>query len=104
MEKIGSIVMLVCLCVILLAFVVYVVFKAVKNKWLEKLSDTLKMAIREAESQYPSGHGEEKKKYVITKIEEKCKELNIPVKMIATAISTLINNIVANYNIIKKSK
>ena len=104
MEKISSIIMLVCLCVILLSFVMYVIFKAVKNKWLEKLSDTLKTSIREAESQYPSGHGEDKKKYVIAKIEEKCKELNIPVKMIATAISTLINNIVANYNIIKKSK
>ena len=104
MEKISSIIMLVCLCVILLAFVMYVIFKAVKNKWLEKLSDTLKTSIREAESQYPSGHGADKKKYVIAKIEEKCKELNIPVKMIATAVSTLINNIVANYNIIKKSK
>ena len=59
MEKISSIIMLVCLCVILLAFVVYVIFKAVKNKWLEKLSDTLKTSIREAESQYPSGHGED---------------------------------------------
>jgi len=104
MEKISSIVMLVCLCVILVAFFIYIIFKAIKNKWLNKLSDTLKDSIKEAEAQYPSGHGEDKKKYVLAKIEEKCKELNIPVKMIFTAISTLINNIIANYNIIKKSK
>lgn len=104
MEKTSSIIMLVCLCVILLAFVVYVLFKAIKNKWIGKLFDTLKTAIKEAETKYPSGHGEDKKKYVLARIEEKCKELNIPVGMIFSAISKLINTIVENYNIIAKGK
>ena len=104
MEKTSSIIMLVCLCVILLAFVVYVLFKAIKNKWIGKLFDTLKTAIKEAETKYPSGHGEDKKKYVLVRIEEKCKELNIPVGMIFSAISKLINTIVENYNIITKGK
>lgn len=104
MENVSSIVMLICLCVILVAFIGYILFKAIKNKWISKLLDTVKTSIKEAEDKYPSGHGEEKKQYVLAQIEAKCKELNIPVNMIFSAISKLINTIVENYNIIKKGK
>lgn len=104
MENVSSIIILVCLCVILVGFVGYILFKAIKNKWIGKLLDTLKTAMKDAEIKYPSGHGDEKKKYVLAQIEAKCKELGIPVKMIFTAISKLINTIIENYNIITKGK
>lgn len=102
MEKPATMVTLICLCIILAVFIVFMVVKAIKNKWIGKLYETLKISIKEAEEKYPSGHGEEKKQYVLNALEEKAEELRIPWRMIFKAISNLINTIISNYNMLAK--
>lgn len=100
-----SITEIVELCVlgfVVVAALVYFIVKAVKNKWLEKLTDTIETAMGEAEVKYTeSGSGDKKKEYVIEKVKEKCKELNIPYMILSTIISKAIDVIVKNYNTMK---
>lgn len=102
MDKITVIITLVCLVAILLAFILYFVVKAIKNKWVTKLYETLKISMKEAEEKYDSGHGDDKKKYVLDAMEKKAEELGIPWKMLVSTISKLINTIISNYNMLIK--
>lgn len=95
------------LCVIavaVLALSIYIIVMGIKNKWLSKLIEAAKEAIVEAEKQWPEGHGEEKKQYVLNKISDKCKELGIPYEILKKLIDKLVEEIVGNYNTIAKSK
>lgn len=102
MEKANIVITITCLCIILLAFIIFFLVKAIKNKWVSKLYETLKTSMKEAEEKYPSGHGDEKKQYVLDALEKKAEELCIPWRMIFRTISNLINTIVSNYNMLAK--
>ena len=98
-----EIIQLCIICVIVLAFAVWFVIKAIKDKWLQKLWDTTKQSIKEAEENFPeSGSGDKKKEYLIGKIKEKCKELGIPYKLIKKLIDLLIDTVIKGYNTIAK--
>jgi len=94
------------LCIIgvaVLATVIYCIVMGIKNKWFSQLYETIKAAIKEAETKYPdAGQGAEKKKYVLQKVENKCKELGVPYNFLKKLISIAIDNIIADYNVISK--
>lgn len=97
-----EIIQLVCLALITIAFTVLTVAKGIKNKWISKLMDCIKESIKEAEEQWPEGHGSDKTAHVLEKVKEKCDELGIPYKMVYKLVKSLIDKIVANYNVIAK--
>ncbi len=99
-----AIVELIVLAVLALAFLVWFGIKAVKNKWLSALTETIDKTIGEAEKKWPEGHGEEKKKYVLDAVEKKCEELNIPYHILYKLISKLINTIIKDHNIVISKK
>ena len=89
--------------VAVLAILIYCIVMGVKNKWFTKLFETLKVAIKEAEEKFPeAGSGDKKKAYVLSKIEEKCKELNIPYSLLKKLIIVAIDKVIEDYNIISK--
>lgn len=96
----GAIIELVIIVVIAVCGIGYFVIKAIKNKWIEKLMDTIKEGVKEAEQSGKSG--KEKKEYVMEKVKVKCKELQIPYETIYKLVSLLINTIVKYYNFISK--
>ena len=95
------------LCIIgaaVLAVFVYIIVMAIKNKWLQKIMETIKTSIAEAEKKFPeSGSGDKKKQFVIDVVKAKCDELGIPYALLGKLINKLIERIVGNYNIISKS-
>jgi len=95
-----EIIELVAIILAVVAFLVWFGINAVKNKWITALSETIKAAIKEAEASGKSG--EEKKAYVLQKVEEKCKELGIPFKLMVGLVSKLIDTIVKHYNVMVK--
>lgn len=101
-----SILEIIQLCIIgiaVLALAIYIIVMGVKNKWFSKLWDTIKTAIKEAEALYPdSGSGEQKKTYVLEKVEAKCVELGIPYKLLKKLINLAIDKVIDNYNVISK--
>ena len=94
---------LILTAVIVVGAVIYYSILAIKNKWISKLYETIKTNIADAEKLYPTGQGNKKKEFVLQAVIEKCKELGIPYDLLKKLISTLIDKIVADYNIIKKS-
>lgn len=97
-----EIIQLICLAVITLGILVLFITKGIKNKWLDKLMDCIKVSIKEAEEKWPSGHGSDKMNYVLEKVKLECDELGIPYLFIYKLVKTLINKIVDGYNIIIK--
>lgn len=97
---VASIIELVVILVLATAGVIYFAIKAIKNKWIEKLMDTIKEGVKEAEQSGKSGT--EKKEYVMEKVKAKCVELQIPYQSIYKLVSLLINTIVKYYNFIIK--
>lgn len=95
-----EIVELVAISIAIVAILVWISVKAVKNKWLAALSETIKKAIKDAETTGKSGA--EKKAYVLQRIEEKCDELGIPFRLVVGLVSRLIDTIVKHYNVIVK--
>lgn len=94
---------LVLLCICILALVIYIIVKGIKDKWFAKLLATIETAIKEAEKKFPeSGSGDKKKKYVIDAVKTKCEELGIPYSILEKLISVAIDKIVKNYNVIAK--
>ena len=92
------------LIIIALGIIIYYIIKAIKNKWLQKLTTTIESAIVHAETKFPNGHGEEKLQFVLNTVKEKCNELGIPYSLLYKLIQKLVNTIIANYNIISKKK
>ena len=89
---------------VVLVLVIYYLIKAIKNKWLSELTRTINDAIAEAEKKFSeSGSGGKKKNYVLDKIIAKCNELGIPFTLIYKLVNKLIDDIIANYNVISKS-
>ena len=87
----------------IVAILVYCVVMGVKNKWFSKLRETIKLAIKEAETKFPeSGSGDKKKAYVLEQVEIKCIELGIPYSLLKKLISLAIDKIIDDYNVIKK--
>lgn len=89
------------LAVIILGLGIYYLVKAIKNKWIEKLTETINNAIAKAEKEYPEGNGAKKKEIVLEAVKAKCEELGIPYSLLYKLISTLIDKIIANYNVVK---
>lgn len=79
-----------------LILIVYYLIKAIKNNYVSKIYDTIVQAMKEAEEKFTDG--EEKKQYVLLKVKEVCKEVNIPYDFIASLISKVIENIIKGYN------
>ena len=98
-----EIVELVVLAIVVVALSVYYIIKAIKNKWIGKIADCINKSIKEAEEKFTeSGSGSKKKEYVLEAIEKECKTLGIPFSLLKKLISTLVDKIVADYNVIKK--
>lgn len=95
-----EIIELVAIAIALVAFTVWFVIKSIKNKWISSIIGTVNAAIKEAESSKKTGV--EKKAYVLQKVEEKCKELKIPYKLLFGLVSKLIDTTVKHYNVIAK--
>lgn len=94
---------LVILAVVVVALSIYYIIKAIKNNWLGKITDCANKAIKEAEKKFTeSGSGDKKKAYVLEAVEKECESLGIPFSLLKKLISTLIDKVVANYNVIKK--
>ena len=98
-----EIIELAILAIVAVALSVYYIVKAIKNNWLGKIAGCINNAIKEAEEKFAeSGSGDKKKEYVLEAVEKECESLGIPFNLLKKLISTLIDKIVANYNIIKK--
>lgn len=93
------------IALIVLVLAIYYLVKAIKNKWLSKITQSINDAIAEAEKKFTeSGQGEEKKKYVLEKVANTCNELGIPFNLIYKLINKLIDKTIECYNIISKSE
>ncbi len=93
------------IALIVLILTIYYLVKAIKNKWLSKITQTINDAIAEAEKKFAeSGQGEKKKKYVLEKVANTCNELGIPFNLIYKLINKLIDKTIECYNVISKSK
>lgn len=97
-----EIIQLICLGVITIAFLVILITKAIKNKWLDKLTECVKIGIKEAEEKWPEGHGSDKMAYVLEKVKIECEKLGIPYLLVYKLIKILVNKIVDGYNTIVK--
>ena len=94
---------LVILAIVIVALSIYYIVKAIKNKWLEKITAAINKAIKEAEEKFTeSGSGDLKKTYVLKAVEEECNKLGIPYTLLKSLISTFIDKVISNYNVIKK--
>lgn len=100
MMNVPSIVSICITTAILLYLVIHYSIKAFKNGWVKKIYDSLKAAIKEAESTQLKGSA--KKAYVLEKIEKTCEDLGIPYRLIKKTLSSLIDKIIEYYNTISK--
>lgn len=97
-----EIIELIVLAVAAIALGGFYIYKAIKNKWIGELMETIATAMKEAEEKWPEGHGEEKKQYVLDAIKAKCDELSIPYTLLVSVFKKLIDTIVSDWNILKK--
>lgn len=95
-----EIIELVIIATAAIALIIWFGFKAIKNKWLGSIIETINNAIKEAEESKKTG--KEKKEYVMQKVKEKCDELKIPYTLIFSLVSKLIDTIIKHYNIMIK--
>lgn len=91
---------LIILGVIVVVLSIYYIIKAIKNGWIQKITQTMNEAIKFAEENIKDGKA--KKEYVMKCVEEKCEELGIPYALIEKLVSKIINKVISNYNIITK--
>lgn len=71
---------------------------AIKNGWIKKITKTLNDAMYYADHNITGPA--EKKKYVLSKVEEKCIELGIPWFLIYKVVNRLIEKVVKYHNVI----
>lgn len=88
----------IAIAAVVLVLAVYYLIVGIKNGWVKKITKTAYEAIRYAEENIKGKN--EKKKYVMTKVEEKCVELGIPYGLIYNLVSKLIDKIIAHHNVI----
>ncbi len=88
----------IALAIFVVVLLIYYIIMAIKNGWIKKLTETLNVSMKYAEDNITGSA--EKKKYVMEQIESKCIELGIPYTLISKLISSLIEKIIANHNII----
>lgn len=91
---------LILLAVVAIALILFYSYKAIKNGWVKKITDTAKKAIKEAEQSGKSGA--EKQAYVLEQVSKKCEELGIPFKLIQSLVIKFIQQVIAGYNTIIK--
>lgn len=96
-----ELIQLIIIAVVALVFLIWFLINAIKNKWITQLIQTVDSAIKEAEEKQ-IGDGNEKKKYVMNKVEKKCEELKIPYNIISKVVSKLIDITIKHYNVIAK--
>ena len=84
------------IAIVVLLLIGYYFIKAIKQNYISKIYDGIVQAMKEAEEKF--NNGEEKKQYVLLKVKELCKEVNIPYDFIATLIGKVIENIIKGYN------
>ena len=97
-----EIIELVVLLVVVVGLAVFYLIKAIKNHWFKELLTTLENAIKEAEEKFPKGHGDEKKKFVMDAIKNKCEELGIPYIALEKLINKIIDDYIKKYNLLAK--
>lgn len=97
-----EIIELAVLVVIILGLGIYYLIKAIKNKWLSKIYNSIKDAIVEAEATELKGQA--KKEYVLNKVKDLCSELGIPYELIKKLVDRAVEKIIEGYNTISKSK
>lgn len=97
-----NLIIIVVLALFITILITYYVIKAIKNKWVGEILDVIKTSMKDAETKYESGQGEQKKEYVLEQVQNKCSELNIPFEFIKKLVSLLINQIIEHYNIMTK--
>ena len=95
-----EIIQLIALSIITLFIIIYYCIKAVKEKWIEKLTHTIEVSIKYAEEHFKDG--KEKLAYVLQQVKLKCEELNIPYYLLEKLIKKLIDRIIKDYNVIVK--
>ena len=104
-SEILSLIEFIAIALAVIVLTIYYLIKAIKNKWLTKITQTINNAIAEAKKKFTeSGQGEEKKKYVLEKVANTCNELGIPFNLIYKLINKLIDKTIECYNIISKSE
>ena len=87
----------IALAVVALVIVVYYLILAIKNGWIKKLTQTVYEAIKYAEENLK---GNEKKAYVMRRVEARCSELGIPYTLIYNIVNKLIDKVIAHHNVI----
>ena len=97
MSKLELIEMIALAAIVFIGFIVLLIV-AIKNGWIKKLTKTLNEAMYYADHNI-SGAAE-KKKYVLSKVEEKCIELGIPWFLIYKVVNRLIEKVVTYHNVI----
>lgn len=104
-SEILSLVEFIAIALVVIVLVIYYIIKAIKNKWVTKITQSINDAIAEAEKKFTeSGQGEEKKKYVLEKVANTCNELGIPFNLIYKLVEKLIDKTIECYNVIVKSE
>ena len=81
---------------------IYYIYKAIKNKWLKKITYAIKEGIAEAEKTKASGNT--KKAYVMNHIQLVCDKEGIPFELIKKLVDKTIEKFIEGYNAIVKSK
>ena len=95
-----ELIQLIALIIIAVFSVIYYICKAIKEHWLEQLTNTIENAIKYAEANIKDG--KEKKAYVLEQVKIKCEELGIPYHLLEKIIKKLIDRIIKDYNILVK--
>lgn len=95
-----SIIELAFIVVVAIGSGLYYSIKAIKGKWLKKITEAIKLACKEAEASGKTGA--EKKELVLAQIEKTCTELGVPYKLMKSLVVKLINEIIAGYNAMTK--
>lgn len=87
---------LIVIAALIVSLTIFYLIKAIKNKWLSKITEAILKAMKEAEQSGMSGS--EKKAYVLKKVEELCIELGIPYSFIKSLIDRFIEKTIKSYN------
>ena len=93
---------LIAIIVLGIALGIYYTYKAIKNKWLKKITNAIKEGIAEAEK--TNANGEAKKAYVMSHVQLVCDKEGIPFELIKKLVDKTIEKFIEGYNAIAKSK
>lgn len=95
-----EIIELVALIIIGIGLGIYYLVKAIKNHWVSKIYEAIKVGIREAEQ--TGLKGKDKLDYALKYVHLICDEEGIPFNFIKGLVTKIINKLVEGYNTFKK--